>query len=148
MASLFDKSTQDSMFARINRLSAASTRKWGTMSVSQMLKHMSVAFAVPINKIQVPKDKLYYLSANPFARWMMIKVMTKWPKNLVTAESFKVKNDPDFEATKQELLANLYDFLNATTFDGVHPVFGVMSKELWGNAMAIHLNHHLEQFGV
>lgn len=145
---LFDKQTQDIFFARIDKLTASTPRKWGKMSVSQMLKHMSIAFAVPINKIQLPKDKLYYLSANPLARWLLIKALTKWPKNLVTAESFKVKNDPDFEATKKELLANLNEFLQASAFDGRHPVFGVMDKELWGQAMAIHLNHHLEQFGV
>jgi hypothetical protein len=109
---------------------------------------MDVAFSVPIAKIKVPKDKLYPVSANPIARWLMIKAMTKWPKNLVTADSFKVKDDPEFEITKKELLTTLHEFLNASDFNGVHPVFGVMSKELWGDAMYIHLNHHLEQFGV
>jgi hypothetical protein len=146
---LFDKNVQEVMLARINKLSSSSQRKWGKMSVSQMLKHMSTAFAVPINKVQVPKDTLYFLSANPFARWMMIRVITKWPKNMLPApESFKVKDDPDFELTKKEFLQNYNDFVNATNFNGVHPVFGAMSKELWGEAMAIHLNHHLEQFGV
>ncbi|HRH56877.1 MAG TPA: DUF1569 domain-containing protein [Chitinophagales bacterium] len=146
---LFDKNVQDVMLARINKLSTTSQRKWGKMSVSQMLKHMTTAFAVPINKIQVPKDTLYYLSANPFARWMMIKVMTKWPKNLLPAPaSFKVKDDPDFDNAKQELLTAFNEFIHADKFDGCHPVFGVMDKELWGDAMAIHLNHHLEQFGV
>ncbi len=148
MPTLFDKSTQEKMLARVNKLTASSTRKWGKMSVSQMLKHMTIAFSVPINKIQLPKDKLYYLSANPLARWMMIKAITKWPKNLVTAETFKVKDDPEFEVAKKEFLAAFNEFINATRFDGSHPVFGVMDKELWGNAMAIHLNHHLEQFGV
>ena len=148
MPTLFDKQTQDELLARVGKLSAASQRQWGKMSVSQMLKHMIIAFSVPIGKIQVPKDKLYFLSANPFARWMMIKAITKWPKNLITAESFMVKEDPEFEATKKEFLAVFNEFLKADKFDGRHPVFGVMSKELWGEAMSIHLNHHLEQFGV
>lgn len=145
---LFDKTTQDRMLERIQKLNAASQRKWGKMSVSQMLKHMTIAFSVPINKIQVPKDKLYYLSANPLARWMMIKAVSKWPKNLITADSFIVKEDPDFETAKKDFLAAYSAFLKAEKYDGSHPVFGVMDKELWGNAMAIHLNHHLEQFGV
>ena len=74
---LFDKNTQDMMFARISKLSPLSQRKWGKMSVSQMLKHMSVAFAVPIRKTEVPKDTLYYFSANPFARWLLIRAITK-----------------------------------------------------------------------
>lgn len=149
MPTLFDKTAQDEMLARVSKLSSTSQRKWGKMSVSQMLKHMSTAFAVPINKIQVPKDPLYYVSANSFFRWLMIRAITKWPKSMLPApESFKVKDDPDFEATKKEFLTNVNDFINASDFSGRHPVFGVMSKELWGEAMYIHLNHHLEQFGV
>lgn len=148
MPTLFDKETQDKMLARVGKLSAASQRKWGKMSVSQMLKHMNTAFSVPINKIKVPKDKLYYVSANPLARWLLIRGMTKWPKNLVTADSFIVKDDPEFEVTKKEFLATIKEFLSASDFSGSHPVFGVMDKELWGEAMYIHLNHHLEQFGV
>lgn len=148
MPSLFDKKSQEEILVRLNNLTADSQRKWGKMSVSQMLKHLDVAFSVPISKIKVPKDKLYAISANPFSRWLMIKGITKWPKNLVTAESFKVKNDPDFEVAKKELIITINEFLQTANFNGVHPVFGVMSKELWGNAMYIHLNHHLEQFGV
>lgn len=148
MPSLFDKVTQEVMLARINKLTPSSQRKWGKMNVSQMMKHMSVAFAVPTGKITLPKDKLYYLSANPLARWLLVKAITKWPKNMVTASDFVVKDNPEFDSTKQELLTNLNEFLTATRLDGQHPVFGVMDKELWGEAMYIHLNHHLEQFGV
>ena len=144
MPTLFDKTTQDEMLARVSKLSATSQRKWGKMSVSQMLKHMSVAFAVPIHKIEVPKDALYYFSANPFSRWLLIRAITKWPKSMLPApESFRVKDDPDFEATKKELVTNINDFVNASDFSGRHSVFGVMSKELWGYAMNIHLNHNL-----
>ncbi len=148
MQTLFDVTTQQQMLARINKLTPSSQRQWGKMSVSQMLKHMSVAFAVPTGKIRLPKDKLYYLSANPFARWLLVKVITKWPKNMVTADSFIVKDDPAFEPTKAEFLDNMNTFLKAGSLDGQHPVFGVMDKELWGQAMYIHLNHHLTQFGV
>lgn len=148
MPTLFDKTTQVQMLARVNKLTPSSQRQWGKMSVSQMLKHMSVAFAVPTGKIKLPKDKLYYLSANPLTRWLLVKAITQWPKNMVTADSFIVKDDPAFEPAKKELLDNINAFLHAQSLDGQHPVFGVMDKELWGQAMYIHLNHHLEQFGV
>ena len=148
MPSLFDKSTQIEMTTRINKLSPSSQRRWGKMNVSQMLKHLTIAFSVPINKIQLPKENLYYVSANPITRWLMIKAVTKWPKNMVTAEAFKVVDDPDFDNAKKDFLSVYNEFVNAKKFDGCHPVFGVMSKDLWGDAMAIHLNQHLEQFGV
>jgi hypothetical protein len=148
MPTLFDKNTQLEMLARVHKLTPASQRKWGKMSVSQMLKHMINAFTVPVSNLELPKEPLYYIAANPFGRWLMIRALTKWPRNLVTPESFKIKDDPEFEVTRKEFLAKVDAFVNATNFDGRHPVFGVMSKELWGEAMYIHLNHHLEQFGV
>ncbi|MFN8262640.1 MAG: DUF1569 domain-containing protein [Chitinophagales bacterium] len=148
MPNLFNASTQSEIMQRINNLSASSQRKWGKMSVSQMLKHMTTAFAVPIEKIQVPREPLYYVVANPIARWMMIKAMTKWPKNMMTAQAFLVKEDIDFEPAKKSFLETYQAFLQASSFNGSHPIFGTMSKELWGDAMYIHLNHHLEQFGV
>ena len=136
------------MLARVNKLSSFSQRQWGKMTVSQMLKHMSVAFSVPTGKIQLPKDKLYYVAANPFTRWVMVSLMSRWPKNMATVEAFKIKDDPDFEKTKSEFLQNFNEFLNAASYPGSHPAFGVMDKELWGQAMYIHLDHHLRQFGV
>jgi hypothetical protein len=148
MPTLFSDADYKYMLERINRLTPAAQRNWGKMSVSQMLKHMSLAFAVPANKVQLPKDKLYYLAANPVARYMMIHVMTRWPKNMATVDAFKIKEDPAFEAAKNEMLANLHDFRKAAALPGRHPAFGVMSKALWGKAMYIHLDHHLTQFGV
>ena len=49
---------------------------------------------------------------------------------------------------KKSFLETYQAFLQASSFNGSHPIFGTMSKELWGDAMYIHLNHHLEQFGV
>ena len=83
MPTLFDKTVQDEMFIRVDKLSATSQRKWGKMSVSQMLKHMSNAFSVPVSNLQLPKEPLYYIAANPFGRWLMIRAMTKWPKNYI-----------------------------------------------------------------
>ena len=146
--SLFNPADQKEIFARLNQLNANSTRNWGKMTVSQMLKHMEIAFSVPINKIQLPKDKLYYLAANPFARFFMIKMSSKWPKNMATVEDFKVKTDPDFTQAKADFLKIYQEFLKATDFSGCHPAFGVMDKDMWGIAMYTHLNHHLEQFGA
>lgn len=147
MKTLLDKSTQQDIFSRINQLKSNSERRWGTMSVSQMLKHMTIAFSVPINRIQLPKDKLYYLSANPIARKLLIDILP-WPKNMVTAQDFIVKDDPEFEQTKQATINIVNDFINSNDFSGSHPVFGIMDKETWGKAMYKHFDHHLKQFGV
>jgi hypothetical protein len=47
---------------------------------------------------------------------MMIKAMTKWPKNLVTADSFIVKEDPEFEKTKSEFLVSVRSIFESRQF--------------------------------
>ena len=148
MPTLFDKPTQDEMLARVSKLSATSQRQWGKMNVSQMMKHMSKAFALPVTKEHPEKESLYYLMANPVSRWLMFDVLP-WPHGLLPAPAaIRVKEDPDFEYSKAEFLSSINKFLSATEFPGSHPVFGSMDKENWGKLMSTHLDHHLRQFGV
>ncbi|MEZ5037380.1 MAG: hypothetical protein R2760_07805 [Chitinophagales bacterium] len=74
MESLFEKSTQQAITQRLQNLNANSKRAWGTMTVSQMLKHLEIAFAVPINKVSLPKENLQFLVANPLMRKLVIDV--------------------------------------------------------------------------
>lgn len=147
MKTLFDQNTQAEIDSRLNQLTANSQRQWGKMSVSQMLKHIDIAFSVPIKKVKLPKEGLAYLAANPIARKLMIDILP-WPKNMMTADSFIIKTDPEFEKAKADFLTTYHAFLNSNDFSGSHPAFGVMDKATWGKAMYKHLDHHLRQFGV
>lgn len=147
MESLFEKSTQQAITQRLQNLNANSKRAWGTMTVSQMLKHLEIAFAVPINKVSLPKENLQFLVANPLMRKLVIDVFP-WPKNMMTAKDFVVKSDPEFEQAKQSFLEVYNQFIEAKTLTGSHPIFGEMDKDTWGRAMYKHLDHHLRQFGV
>ena len=148
MPTLFDQATRETILARIDRLTPSSPRQWGQMTPSQMLKHMTVAFSVPTGKVTLPHDALHMVAANGFFRWLMIRVMTQWPKNMKTVAEFIIRDDPDFAPAKAELVSAIGAFVSADTLPGDHPVFGVMEKDLWGEAMYIHMEHHLRQFGV
>lgn len=147
MPSLFDKQIQHEVQSRINNLSENYQRQWGKMSISQMLKHLEIAFAVPIQKVNLPKENLQFLVANPLMRKLMIDIIP-WPKNMMTAKDFIVNTDPGFVKAKQEFLETYQQFLTAKELHGSHPIFGVMDKDTWGRAMYKHLDHHLRQFGV
>lgn len=148
MSTLFDQPVKDKMFERVNKLSAASPRKWGKMNASQMLKHMSAAFALPVSKEHPKKESIYYLMANPVSRWLMFDVIP-WPHAMLPSpEAILVKDDPDFESARAGFMAAINNFLTAPEFPGSHPVFGSMDKTNWGKLMTVHLDHHLRQFGV
>lgn len=147
MPTLFNNQTQAELLKRVGQLSAASPRQWGKMNISQMLKHLDAAFSIPLNPEHAPKEVLYYVMANPFSRWLMFEVMP-WPHGLPAPLVLQVKDDPDFESAKKDLLDSINKFLVAGEFPGAHPVFGKMDKSDWGKLMGTHLDHHLRQFGV
>ncbi len=147
MLSIFDKSTQDKLLARVEKLSPASQRQWGKMNVSQMMKHLTHAFTVPLNPKHGPKENIYYVMANPVSRWLMFDVIP-WPHSMPAPHVLLVKDDPEYEQAKTDFVQSMQTFLSAGSFPGSHPVFGEMDKNNWGKLMATHLDHHLRQFNV
>jgi hypothetical protein len=72
-------------------------------------------------------------------------------KNLPTDKSFLVKDTPNFEEAKTNLIALVREFMNSgpsgLTKDP-HPFFGKLTSQEWDILMWKHLDHHLRQFGV
>ena len=146
---LFDKAAFSEIVERINRLTPESQRKWGKMSVSQMLAHCKEAFKVPLSDKPVPRMFIGRLVA-----WMAKSKLYNekpWGRNLPTAPSFLIKDERNFNKEKSELLElivrfNQQDPGNIGRYP--HPFFGKLTKEQWGTSMWKHLDHHLIQFGV
>jgi hypothetical protein len=49
MNSIYDKTSNDAMIARINKLTPESKPVWGKMNVAQMCKHCSLAINIAFN---------------------------------------------------------------------------------------------------
>lgn len=149
MKSLWNAQDAAEILARLDNLSATSSRVWGTMSVSQMLEHLNIAFKTATGDLQLAPDPLSKLASLAPMRWIIIEVMP-WPKSLPTAKDFIVKIDPAFENSKKAFEQALKVFLNKKPGDsfGKHPLFLGMPYEQWGKLMYKHSDHHLKQFGV
>jgi hypothetical protein len=94
-----------------------------------------------------------------FLMQLMLKAFVKnmvvserpYKHNLQTAPVFIVKNDKNFDAEKNQLIAHITKTqqLGEAYFDGKASLsFGVLNKTEWNNMFYKHLNHHLMQFGV
>jgi hypothetical protein len=149
MKSLFDQSSYDEIFTRINNLSASSQRQWGKMDVSQMLAHLKEGFRVPLGEDQQPRMFMGRLLS-----WMVKPKMyndAPWKKNLPTAPNFLIKDERDFDEEKSNLAELIYEF-NKRGWGHVgkypHPFFGAFTQDQWGKMMYKHLDHHFTQFGV
>lgn len=149
MKSLFDPKTLDEMLSRLRSLSNDSERKWGKMSVAQMLAHCQTPMCLAIGDVKLKRSLLGKLIGR------MIKGKVVGPKpfkqGLPTDARFVVKDERDF-ATEHTALSALVERYAAGGPDGIskdpHPFFGPMTPEEWDALMWKHLDHHLQQFGA
>jgi len=150
MKNIFNIEVAQTIVKRIENLSTTSSPIWGSMSVSQMLAHCSVAYEMVYTN--------QYSRPNRLSRWILKTFVKKmvlsekpYPKNGKTAPQFKIKDEKNFELEKDRLIA----FINKTQqfgeaeFEGKRSSsFGSLTASEWSCLFYKHLDHHLTQFGV
>lgn len=149
MKSLFDSDTHQEVLQRIEKLDETMQPVWGKMNATQMIKHSQ-------KPLQVANGKLALKSPNPFMK-LVFKLFKSslyddkpWKQNLPTAKEFVVRDTEDFEAEKNQLIADIHEFGKKSTnlHWPEHPVFGKFTTDQWGKMQYKHIDHHLRQFGV
>jgi hypothetical protein len=150
MPSLWNPADEANIRERIARLKADSHKKWGKMTVDQMMRHLAAAYNSAVGVVSLPDEGLMTVLASfAPARWFMINVMP-WPRSLPTAKGFTIVDQQAFDSAKAELQQAFESFMlskESHQFDK-HPLFGRLSYEEWGKLLYKHTDHHLEQFGV
>ena len=148
LPSIYDASVSASLCKRIDALTRQSMRLWGKMTVSQMLKHLTVPY----------NDLLENTSSKSPLRILGILFMKStltnekpFIKNAPTAKNFIIHGEPDFEFSKNDLKSKMLNIHNRGNgfFEGKeHPLLGKLTAVQWSNMLYKHLDHHLRQFGV
>lgn len=150
MKNVFNQTEAAELINRINQLTPTTERRWGKMTVAQMLAHCNVTYEMVYENIH-PKP-------NTFMKFILKNLVKSkvvgekpYPHNNRTAPQFIIKGDKDFEQEKKRLV----DYINKTQqlgeahFDGKEShSFGALTKREWNNMFYKHLDHHLTQFGV
>jgi hypothetical protein len=149
MQSLFNPAEKAQLLERLDRITPASVRGWGKMSVSQMMAHCSEALEVAcgnkrhsrmfIGRVMSPFFKSGFYSDRPL------------PKNSPTVPQLVIREEPDFALQKQRLRQLIEAFsaggpAKVTTYP--HSFFGNLTPEQWSKGMFKHMDHHFSQFGV
>jgi uncharacterized protein DUF1569 len=146
MKILHDPTYRADIVRRVQALRPDSERKWGKMSVDQMLWHVNDALALSLGDITVPPEKL------PMPRGLLKFVVLNlpWSKGAPTHSAFVAKRNYDFTAERARCLQLIDKVVSRELQDTwpEHPVFGRMSGGQVSRLHAKHLDHHLTQFGV
>lgn len=151
MQNVFDAKEAQKYIDRINQLTPETQRKWGKMSVSQVLAHLNVAYSMAFEPEKHKKPS--FIAKFLLSRFVKPKITREhtYKQNLPTSPAFIISDERDFEEEKKKLIGNIQRVqqLGSEAFEGKkHINFGKIDAQGWNNMFANHLNHHLSQFGV
>jgi hypothetical protein len=147
MLLLHDPETKQSLKRRVAALQPAAERRWGRMTVDQMLWHVNCGLENALGRYAVQDHKIPLPSA--VVKFVVFNL--PWRKGKTpTAREFLAKEHYDFESEKARLL-RLIDEMGAKSLDeawGKSSFMGPMTGRDWSRLQAKHLDHHLTQFGA
>ena len=151
MQNVFDAKDAQEFINRINNLTPETQRKWGKMSVDQVLAHLNVAYDLTFTPEKFPKPS--FIAKFLLSKFVKPKITNEIPykASLPTSPAFIIVDERNFEEEKAKLIGNIQRVqqLGREAFEGKENInFGKMTAQCWNNMFAKHLNHHLEQFGV
>lgn len=151
MQNVFDAKDAQEYINRINNLTPETQKKWGKMSVDQVLAHLNVAYDLTFTPEKFPKPN--FIAKFLLSKFVKPKITNEIPykPSLPTSPVFIIADERNFEEEKAKLIGNIQRVqqLGREAFEGKENInFGKMAAQDWNNMFAKHLNHHLEQFGV
>jgi len=148
MRSILNEVDRKEITSRLRSLSATSTPRWGSMSVTDMLQHLRLSARMTLGEMPVASVNKRVFQVFP-AKHLILYVLP-FPKGAPTARELKPADATSLEEERAALL-ELLERIGTGPRDGAgpdHPLFGPLTWREWGVVTYKHANHHLSQFGV
>ncbi len=150
---IFDPSARDEVLSRLQKLTINSQGRWGKLSATQMVRHLTEACRMAFDEIPMP-DRSNFLTRT-IAKWLFLSNI-KPPGR----EKGKIKTFPeinivelkllmsDIEKEKADFAAIIERMTNTEKLSNRHTMFGKMSRNDWGYLTYAHADYHLTQFNI
>lgn len=146
MAILHDPEVRASLKRRLESLNPNSPRKWGRMTVDQMLWHVNVSMSECLGEYSPPPMRVPM--PRKLLRWLILNV--PWPRGARTRPDMVASQRYNFETERARCL-RLLEGICSRDLSARWPESastGEMSGKHWSRLQAKHLDHHLKQFGA
>jgi hypothetical protein len=146
MPALHDAAFRETLRTRLKALRPDAKRKWGKMSLDQMLWHVASGLETSVGRR--PTKPMKAPLPRPIMRFLVINA--PWPKGAPTMPEIVAKGQYDVEAERKRCL-DLIDEMVKKDLDGpwpVHPILGNMRGVQHSKLQGKHVDHHLKQFGA
>lgn len=147
MPMLHDAVFREKAKTRLRALTPNAGRRWGKMSVDQMLWHLNCGLENALGRYPIATIKL------PLPKFLLkfIVLNLPWRKgHTPTAPELLAVASHDLEHERARALALLDDFA-AVPIDGRwgdSPFLGPLTGQEWSRLQGKHVDHHLRQFGA
>ena len=148
MGSIHNESDRAAIVNRMRSLTTSSTRRWGTMDVTAMLKHLHLSALMTLGEMEVPSANKRVFHVFPLKHLLLYVV--PFPKGAPTAPKLTPVDAASMEEERAAVL-ELIERIGTGPSEGAgpaHPLFGPLTWREWGVVMYKHADHHLKQFGV
>ena len=141
-----------SLLARLERLTPDASRRWGTLTAPEMLRHLIDSFqAVTGARVASARESW---TSRVILKFLALYVPLPWPKGFPTRPELDPRRGGsrpgDFTRDRAEL-AEWIRRVGATPQSVTwvrHPGFGQLSEWEWARWGYLHVDHHLRQFGL
>ena len=129
-ATILNTTDLQALRQRMQALTAAAQRRWGSMQATEMLWHLRMQLELALGLRPLHTQARSALRLPPL-RWLALYVIP-WPKGSATAPEMNVRKQhpavQDFATEQRLLLQRLDEVLQAQQL-GSHPLFGAMNKK-------------------
>ena len=152
MKTLARQRDKDEVLRRLKSVGLESPRRWGRMSVHQMVCHVSDAFRMAMGRKAVSPAS--GLLKRTIVKWIALHLPLPWPAGIPTSPEIDQEaggTSPVVFAADVAELAVLVEIFTAPARSFAwqpHPIFGTLSDAAWLRWGYLHMDHHLRQFGA
>jgi len=150
MKTILDKTTQEELIERINKLSDQHEAQWGKMNVLQMIEHMNIWNEWVFGKNDISHKQTFL--GKLIGGWMLKKHTkddTPMAKGMPAGKEMiigEVRESIDQLKEKWKAWIKEYEHFSDSYFQ--HDFYGKMTREQFGIFAYKHTDHHLRQFNT
>jgi hypothetical protein len=137
---------------RLGAITPMSQRRWGKMTVAEMVCHMNDALRVSMGDKPVKPISNWFTRS--VTKWAGLWLPTKWPQGVKTVPECDPRREGTPPGELERDLSEFRELLDRFTSQlrgyelQAHPMFGEMTEKEWMRWGYLHADHHLRQFGA
>jgi hypothetical protein len=152
MKTLDNATDKEEILRRLDAIAPESQRRWGMMTVAEMICHVSDTFRVGMG--EKPAASISNGFSRSVFKWAALWFPTQWPHGVQTMPECDARvggtRAGEMESDLRELRELLHRFTRRPREFAwrVHPMFGPLSEKEWMRLGYLHMDHHLRQFGA